>query len=181
MIRFACPSCQSEYTVPVRNVGKKTVCPKCGQRLQVPVPRRDKTVLGRLVDQLPPESPAPTGQAWHEQPPPVRRPAEQSARIADRTLLIKCPECGRAVSDKARACPECAYPLGGTVLIEQTSKRWKLMQLIGVLVCLLGAIPFTVFFLLTERPAFLVLAGAVFMIGFVIWATGSVAAWWHHG
>ena len=27
-------------------------------------------------------------------------------------MLIECPECGREVSSKAAACPECAYPLG---------------------------------------------------------------------
>ncbi|MCL2598473.1 MAG: hypothetical protein FWD76_00990 [Firmicutes bacterium] len=27
--------------------------------------------------------------------------------------LIKCPECGREVSDKAAACPQCAYPIAG--------------------------------------------------------------------
>ena len=26
--------------------------------------------------------------------------------------LIKCPECGNEVSDKAAACPRCAYPIG---------------------------------------------------------------------
>ncbi len=25
--------------------------------------------------------------------------------------LIKCPECGKAVSDKAEACPNCGYPV----------------------------------------------------------------------
>lgn len=25
--------------------------------------------------------------------------------------LIKCPECGKEVSDKAAACPQCAYPI----------------------------------------------------------------------
>jgi hypothetical protein len=27
-------------------------------------------------------------------------------------MLIECPECGREVSSKAAACPECAYPMG---------------------------------------------------------------------
>ena len=26
--------------------------------------------------------------------------------------IIKCPECGRTVSDQASSCPDCAYPLG---------------------------------------------------------------------
>lgn len=26
--------------------------------------------------------------------------------------LIKCPECGTAISDKATSCPKCAYPFG---------------------------------------------------------------------
>lgn len=26
--------------------------------------------------------------------------------------LIKCPECGKEISDKASACPNCAYPFG---------------------------------------------------------------------
>ncbi len=29
--------------------------------------------------------------------------------------LIKCPECGKEVSDRAKACPSCAYPLPQSV------------------------------------------------------------------
>ena len=35
---------------------------------------------------------------------------ERSRRKKD-MALIKCPECGTEVSDKAAACPRCAYPL----------------------------------------------------------------------
>ena len=28
--------------------------------------------------------------------------------------LIKCPECGKAVSDKAEACPNCGYPVASS-------------------------------------------------------------------
>ncbi len=28
--------------------------------------------------------------------------------------LIKCPECGRSVSDRAKSCPSCGYVIGGT-------------------------------------------------------------------
>lgn len=29
-------------------------------------------------------------------------------------MLIKCPECGAAISDAATACPHCGYPIAGT-------------------------------------------------------------------
>ena len=40
--------------------------------------------------------------------------------------LIKCPECGQEVSDKATVCPRCAFPIAdsrpdGTVRIKMTS------------------------------------------------------------
>ncbi|MDR0839379.1 MAG: zinc ribbon domain-containing protein [Oscillospiraceae bacterium] len=28
--------------------------------------------------------------------------------------LIKCPECGQEISDRADSCPKCAYPIAGT-------------------------------------------------------------------
>lgn len=35
-IRFACPTCAATYAVSDRKAGKKTSCPKCGQRIVVP-------------------------------------------------------------------------------------------------------------------------------------------------
>lgn len=32
--------------------------------------------------------------------------------------VIKCPECGREISDKARACPQCGYPLSAAPINE---------------------------------------------------------------
>ena len=63
--------------------------------------------------------------------------------------MIKCSECGREISDKAPACPNCAYPLaqlmhshlGGprpSVTIEQTAKTWKALRLLGVLGMIAG-------------------------------------------
>jgi predicted Zn finger-like uncharacterized protein len=55
-IRFACPTCKTQYTVNDRDAGKKAECKTCGQRVQVPAPVRSKTVLG---DALPPDRPRP--------------------------------------------------------------------------------------------------------------------------
>jgi predicted Zn finger-like uncharacterized protein len=52
MIRFACPSCQAAYSVDDQKAGKKSKCPKCGQRIEVPTPQRDVTSMGILLPDL---------------------------------------------------------------------------------------------------------------------------------
>lgn len=49
MIRFFCPTCCGPLSAPPEKIGAKASCPKCGQRVQVPNPGQNKTVLGRLV------------------------------------------------------------------------------------------------------------------------------------
>ena len=39
--------------------------------------------------------------------------------------LIKCPECGKSVSDKASKCPDCGYPLCENDEIEEEIKESK--------------------------------------------------------
>lgn len=41
--------------------------------------------------------------------------------------LIKCPECGKEISDKAGACPHCGCPIGNATQPIQNNdgKRWK--------------------------------------------------------
>ncbi|HEV3259871.1 MAG TPA: CAP domain-containing protein, partial [Gemmataceae bacterium] len=38
MFRFACPACKAILQAPEQQAGAKVACPKCGQRLQIPVP-----------------------------------------------------------------------------------------------------------------------------------------------
>jgi DNA-directed RNA polymerase subunit RPC12/RpoP len=49
MIRFACPTCKKVLQAESQQAGQKVACPGCGQRLQIPAPPRNKTVLGSLV------------------------------------------------------------------------------------------------------------------------------------
>lgn len=88
--------------------------------------------------------------------------------------LVKCPDCGRSVSDLAPTCPGCGRPLieQETVTIEQTGKRYK-----GLMV---------MFFIMAVAGFFLV--GVNAGLGFVFMATGVlmflftlIAAWWNHG
>src|SRR5689334_17292978 len=46
MIHFACPLCKVVLQVPEQQAGGKVACPKCGQRLQIPVPPGKSQGLG---------------------------------------------------------------------------------------------------------------------------------------
>lgn len=93
--------------------------------------------------------------------------------------LIKCPECGLEVSDRASACPKCACPIGRGQLIEQTGKQWKVIQLLGFLVCIVGVVV-SCGSLGAENtfklPGFLIL-----LAGLIVFMLGRFGAWWHHG
>lgn len=52
--------------------------------------------------------------------------------------LIKCPECGKEISDKADACPYCGCPSIETVEAEKIKDSTKLI--ISVFLCVLGYI-----------------------------------------
>lgn len=49
MIRFACPVCNAIIRATVEQVGTKMPCPKCSQRLAIPSPATNKTVVGNLI------------------------------------------------------------------------------------------------------------------------------------
>jgi S1-C subfamily serine protease len=63
MIRFVCPSCEQVLKVTDNHANQKVNCPKCGQRLLVPGPQPNRTILARPLAgpaAAPPEAPA----AW---------------------------------------------------------------------------------------------------------------------
>jgi hypothetical protein len=105
--------------------------------------------------------------------------------------LIKCPDCGTDVSDRAVACPKCAAPLQGIspdrpsahpspaaadsapVVIEQTRKQWKGLQLVSVVLVCLGAIT-----CVAQAPT----ATAIFwVVGMVLYVASRLGAWWQNG
>ena len=69
---------------------------------------------------------------------------------------------------------------GKPVIIEQTAKRWKVIQLAGAGVCLVGvaltALAISLFNSTLAIAAAVVCAGGV---GTII--TGRTLAWWYHG
>jgi hypothetical protein len=105
MIRFQCPACQKVLKAPPEWTGRKTKCMRCGQRFLVPPPPapadappavENQTVLGQVL------------------PPPTDDVPEESAdvpQLADDSLTVCCPGCGRAIPVQAHELPltiECA-------------------------------------------------------------------------
>src|SRR5262245_53089213 len=58
VIRFWCPTCRKTLKSPDHNACKKIPCPHCQQRLEIPSPPRNRTILAPLV-----EGPSPSPQA----------------------------------------------------------------------------------------------------------------------
>ena len=83
MIRYLCPKCRQLLTAKDAEAGAKLSCTQCGQRLQVPTPPPNKTMLGQLdepanktiLGKLEGERPetVPSSPRQITEPPPVRR------------------------------------------------------------------------------------------------------------
>jgi hypothetical protein len=100
--------------------------------------------------------------------------------------LIKCPECSRDVSDKAAACPHCAYPVAQTShgrrpvqIIEKTGRIWKGVRVLGWALIVVGAlVPFAEW---AGGDSTGVAAGWwIGMAGVACLVTGRAGTWWYH-
>ncbi|HET7175980.1 MAG TPA: zinc ribbon domain-containing protein [Gammaproteobacteria bacterium] len=102
-------------------------------------------------------------------------------------MLIKCGECGREISDQAMACPGCGAPIAkvaatgsaadevsnGVQTIEQTSKKWKALQL-GASVAIAAGIVF----MMAGNMGF---GAFLAFIGIITYIYGRAGAWWQNG
>lgn len=105
--------------------------------------------------------------------------------------LIDCPECGKQVSDAARACPGCGVSIadaaearaaGASLTTTQiTSKKLKLQQVASVLLTLVGFISLvTVNSSPEERVSAAPIPTALFVIGIGWFVVTRIRIWWHH-
>jgi len=97
--------------------------------------------------------------------------------------LITCKECGQKISSLAAACPGCGAPVetagGKTHVIEATGKKWKTVQLIGMIVLVIGIFSCIAS---TRGPDGSYGVGvSIPWIGLAVYLFGRVSAWWHHG
>ena len=95
MIRFACPGCQSAFSVGDEKAGKTGKCPKCGTAFTIPIPEGGSA---------PP--PRPKKEVAVSPPSPPRDPNEP-------VEIAPCPKCGMALTVAPEylgadvECPEC--------------------------------------------------------------------------
>ncbi len=78
MLFFRCPRCQGVLQAPEAKGGAKAHCPKCRQRLQIPLPPPGKTLLAPLVSAPPP----PAKSAGTAGPPRAARTARGPLLLA---------------------------------------------------------------------------------------------------
>lgn len=92
--------------------------------------------------------------------------------------LISCEECGSQLSSKAVACPKCGAPAKGkgVVTTQQTSKVFKVMQILGFLLIVAGVVS------CVGAPTGETLKSTwTWLLGLLLFLAGRVGAWWRNG
>jgi len=102
--------------------------------------------------------------------------------------LTKCADCGREVSPRASACPQCGGPLPGATphtTTERTARELKALLLKRRLAMAAGLIMAPCAFLFLDSPA---VWATLFALGLALALFGAVGAmrakalmWWRHG
>ena len=96
--------------------------------------------------------------------------------------LIKCPECGTEVSDKAEKCPKCAFPINesknsSNVKIEEvqfTKKKYKKSMFVAAL---MGIVAFLLLFNEPTIPYGVGLLAITIIYSIII----RIRVFWSHG
>ena len=100
--------------------------------------------------------------------------------------MIKCPECGIQVSDKAERCPKCAYPISNSSagekvqMIEQTSKKLKKQLIFAVITMAIGIIAMMVSVANPSNKVIMTFSGLLMWVGLIWIIVIKSKIWWHH-
>lgn len=92
--------------------------------------------------------------------------------------LTNCKECGKEISSNAISCPGCGN-LIKPLVIEQTKKKWKVVQLISVLLIIVSVFMFVVNLPNESSNAkywWLLLV----IVSFITLGIGKFGAWWNN-
>lgn len=90
--------------------------------------------------------------------------------------LTKCSECGKDVSDKAAACPNCGNPIYAEAVttIQRTSKKWKKYQAVAIVMWIVG------FILIFKGGGYTATAILLWVTAIGVAVVGRIGAWWNH-
>ena len=66
------------------------------------------------------------------------------------------------------------------IVTEQTAKKWKMLQLLGVVGILLGS-AVAAFGFTSDSPSGVVIGVIILVLASPLYAFGRFLAWWHHG
>lgn len=103
--------------------------------------------------------------------------------------LVTCKDCGREVSSRAEACPQCGAPIAGNretaaagtsiKTIQGTSKKFKLQSVLSVALIIFGGMWLTIS---AKTPGATPSGTAMLLvvIGLFWYAINRVRIWWHH-
>lgn len=132
MIRFLCPTCQKRLKAPDDGAGRKTSCPRCGQRMLVPAPPPppasiNKTLMGQLASSPAPGSIPPAdvesdslvllGLTKHDEVDD-----DNEHELGDTKY---CHECGRKIRARAEICPKCGVRQHDLPVKMSRSSAWR--------------------------------------------------------
>lgn len=78
--------------------------------------------------------------------------------------LIKCPECGKEVSDKADVCPSCGYPIKK---VEEKKQKESVTSILSLVFLILGSM-FDLVYMSTEENGGLAVVCLITSIAFMI-------------
>jgi hypothetical protein len=100
--------------------------------------------------------------------------------------LIYCGECGKGISSRAMACPQCGDPIAtasdvqaaGTAILttQGTAKKFKMQKIKAALMMMLGALLSLAF----HNPWAGAAGGLLFLVGLTWLCITSMQVWWHH-
>lgn len=93
--------------------------------------------------------------------------------------LQACPDCGHQVSSKAPSCVKCGSPIA-VQTIEATGKKWKMMQLFGGLLLVLGFAGVCGGAASSSSGDNPMVVALVVLAGLILLLWGRFGAWWHH-